>query len=417
MEGRIQAGPGAVMRCIAVLVPLALWLAGCQAPVRPAAPETAPTVSPAPATAARATTTAKVRKKAPARPPRAKLAERPLVTVPAVLTGADVFARLRNRLADPPCIDDRVVLRWQKVYGRWPPRFRASIEAVLPLLALVLDEVELHRLPAEFALLPIVESWYRPDAGTARSAYGMWQFTATTARHQGLRIEPGFDERLAPQASTRAAMRYLSELQNEFGDWKLANMAYNAGEYRVKRTLARLDPTDRRVSAASHRPPGLSMTTYEHVAKVQALACLLAQPQRFGLSLPDEVVVEPLQAVPAAAGTTLDAIAARAGVEPASLRRLNPAYPQGRLPSRGGHTVLIPRSAAARLFEPGPMLAAHAAPPRDAGTAVSTYRVVRGDTLGAIARRFRIELADLLRWNGLDIEALLQPGQKLRLAP
>jgi membrane-bound lytic murein transglycosylase D len=244
----------------------------------------------------------------------------------------------------------------------------------------------------------------------------MWQFTATTARHQGLRIEPGFDERLAPQASTRAAMRYLAEMQNEFGDWKLANMAYNAGEYRVKRTLARLEPKDRRASAASHRPPGLSMITYEHVAKVQALACLLAEPQRFGLTLPEEVVVEPLQGVPVAAGVTLDALAARAGIEPASLRRLNPAFEQGRIPSHGEHTVLVPRSAAKRLSGPGSMSAAVAAP-IDGAAAAGTYRVVRGDTLGAIARRYQIKLADLLRWNGLDVRDLLHPGQKLRLAP
>lgn len=405
------------MRCVALLVPLALLLAGCQTPVRPAAPDTAPSAAAAPTTPARNAEAAKKRKAAPARPRRAKPAETPVATELAVLRGADVFDQLRRRLAESPCIDDRVVLRWQKVYGRWPPRFSASIEAVLPLLALVLDEIELHQLPGEFALLPIVESWYRPDAGKARGTYGMWQFTATTARHQGLRIEPGFDERLAPQASTRAAMRYLAELQNEFGDWKLANMAYNAGEFRVKRTLARLDPKDRRASAASHRPPGLSMTTYEHVAKVQALACLLTQPQRFGLTLPDAVVVEPLQTVPAAAGTSLDALAARAGIEPASLRRLNPAFPQGRIPTRGQHTVLMPRGAAQRLSRPGPMLAAVAATPQDAAAAASTYRVVSGDTLGAIARRYRIKLADLLRWNGLDIRALLHPGQKLRLEP
>ena len=194
-------------------------------------------------------------------------------------------------------------------------------------------------------------------------------------------------------------------------------MAYNAGEYRLKRALARLDRQDRRVSAASHRPPGLSMTTYEHVAKVQALACLLTEPQRFGLALPDEVVVEPLQVVPAPAGTMLDALAARAGLEPARLRRLNPAFQQGHIPPRGAHTVLMPSSAAERLAEPGPMLAAVIAPARDAAAAASTHRVVRGDTLGAIARRYRVKLADLLRWNQLDVRALLHPGQQLRLEP
>ena len=195
------------MRYLGLLMPLALLLAGCQAPVRPEAPEAAAVATPAPTPLAPSAESVADRRAKPARTRRAKPAAPAVEPAPAVLHGAEVFARLRRGLADRPCVDDRVVHRWQKVYGRWPPRFRASIEAVLPLLALVLEEVEVHQLPAEFALLPIVESWYRPDAGTARGTYGMWQFTATTARHQGLRIEPGFDERLAPQASTRAAMR------------------------------------------------------------------------------------------------------------------------------------------------------------------------------------------------------------------
>jgi hypothetical protein len=51
------------------------------------------------------------------------------------------------------------------------------------------------------------------------------------------------------------------------------------------------------------------MTTYEHVAKVQALACLIAQPQRFGIELPRRTRIEPLQAVTLPPGiATLDAV-------------------------------------------------------------------------------------------------------------
>jgi membrane-bound lytic murein transglycosylase D len=63
---------------------------------------------------------------------------------------------------------------------------------------------------------------------------------------------PGFDERLAPQAATRAAMRYLAELQNRFGDWKLADMAFNAGEYRIVRAPG---PRQAGANAPSLRPP------------------------------------------------------------------------------------------------------------------------------------------------------------------
>ena len=53
-------------------------------------------------------------------------------------------------------------------------------------------------------------------------------------------MKPGYDGRLSPVDSTRAAVRYLKTLHGMFaGDWRLAVMAYNAGEYRVFGALRR----------------------------------------------------------------------------------------------------------------------------------------------------------------------------------
>lgn len=404
-----------------LLSTLVALLVACQAPRRPdPVPDAETTTSPE---------AAKPEAAEPSPPPRAAptppdAAATVPIPPPGPMRAQDVWMRLARSLADPPCVKDRVVQRWEQTYGRWPPRMRANLEAILPLMALVLDELEAHHLPGEFALLPIVESWYRPDAGSPRTAYGMWQFTTGTARHQGLRVRAGYDERLAPQASTRAAMRYLATLQNRFGDWKLANMAYNAGEYRLLRALAKAPAaTASSASAARHLPPGLSATTYEHLAKVQALACLLTQPQRFGLELPMTLEVEPLQAVTLPADLdTIDAAAHRAGLDVATMRRLNPAFLQGRVVADAPRTVVLPRSAARTLLAAAvPATQAPARPPiatRDAPSGTPRdYRVRRGDTLGAIAQRFNLRLRDLLQWNRLDVRALIRPGQRLRLEP
>ena len=71
-------------------------------------------------------------------------------------------------------------------------------------------------------------------------------------------------------------MRYLKTLHGMFaGDWRLAVMAYNAGEYRVFGALKR---SGQRANAA--RPDelvGLSGITQAYVRKLHALSCLLDQ--------------------------------------------------------------------------------------------------------------------------------------------
>jgi LysM repeat protein len=44
------------------------------------------------------------------------------------------------------------------------------------------------------------------------------------------------------------------------------------------------------------------------------------------------------------------------------------------------------------------------------------YTVVKGDTLGAIAKRFRVTVAALARWNNIANPNLIYPGQSLRVA-
>lgn len=67
------------------------------------------------------------------------------------------------------------------------------------------------------------------------------------------------------------------------------------------------------------------------------------------------------------------------------------------------------------LIRPGQRLVIHMETPGGRGAPVEAarYTVRSGDSLWEISRRLDVRLADLMRWNGLDADSVLQPGQVL----
>jgi len=385
---------------------LALALAACQPQVKPdiddpREPATEVRIKPVPSATAPATPL----------PPAA-----PVAPVPDPIdTGAEVIDRMTARFSAPICVKGQQNRHWRKRYAGYPESFARQIEQILPLMGYVVEEVERKGLPGEFALLPIVESWYRPDAIGPGGPAGMWQMIASTARNHGIRIQPGYDGRLSPIESTDAALSYLVALDGMFdGEWRAMAMGYNAGEYRIIRAFR--SSGDRRVSGESHLPRGLSRTTYDYVAKLHALACLFEKPERHGLVLPREARFVPLVRMTLPDGVqSLDQAAVRMGTDASQLRRLNPGYRQGRVVAGAPRDVLAPATALASLMAAGANPESTPAPPAPA--ADSTYTVRPGDTLSRIAARHGIPLARLFSINGLNGKSVLRPGQVLRLAP
>ena len=395
----------------------------------------------------------------------------PLPT-PVATADPSPWVRLASRFEMPGCDYSAEVLRWAQHYTRSPQRFAASWKPALPFLLLVLDEIERRQLPGEFALLPYVESHYRPLASKGNLPAGMWQLMPITARERGLRIDRDYDGRLDAIDATRVALELIERYDREFGDWRLATMAFNAGEFRVKRQLAGRDGAS--LDAAALARLDLNAITHDHLERMLALACIIGDPARFKVELPlpergDRLVTHPLD------GDVDLRVAARiAGLPLDDLRRLNAAHRGLRTATGAPRRLLVPDDRLAAFVEastahPGLLqahwrstpaqravrisdlaadspldvralaaangvavdatvaagtelltVAAHgerdAAEPPPASMPAAQHVVQAGDTLSAIARRYRVRVSELLGWNALRAKATLRLGMRLRVS-
>lgn len=372
------------------------------------------------------------------------------------------WQRLRERFAMPGCDYSAAVQTQARRYAQSPARFSASWQQAMPLLLLVVDELEKRNLPGELALLPYVESHYRLVPGKGGGPAGAWQLMPRTAVDRGLRVDRIFDERLDMLASTRVALDLLERLHRQFDDWRLATMAYNAGEFRIKAALRKAPGSD--LSAASLEALKLSPVTHQHLARVLGLACLIGEPERFGVTLPaaeesdflenvilpqriDPALAARLAGLPAFEFSRYNASASASGEFPAMAHRIllpktrieQFRHSLSRIPEdrRGAwqpYRVREPTSLAqlsSRLGIPvSALAAANAIDPganlherqdvivpsqTPAADGADVHVVRRGDTLSDIARHYGLRLAELMRWNALDRHSILRIGAPLQL--
>ncbi len=89
-----------------------------------------------------------------------------------------------------------------------------------------------YNIPESIFLgLITMESGWDPNAGNSAGAIGLTQILPSTAALMGYSPEQLKNN---PELQLEAGAKYLSSMYQEFGDWKLALAAYNAGPAAVK---------------------------------------------------------------------------------------------------------------------------------------------------------------------------------------
>lgn len=141
-------------------------------------------------------------------------------------------------------------------------------------------------VPKDLIWLAQVESVWQPRALSFAKARGIWQFIPSTGVRFGLRQDAYMDERVAPEASTRAAARYLKFLYNYFaGDWLLAMAAYNCGERNVERAIERCGYAD---FWELHQRGLLPRETQNYVPAILAVIAIAKNQRQYGFNVTPE---------------------------------------------------------------------------------------------------------------------------------
>jgi hypothetical protein len=135
------------------------------------------------------------------------------------------------------------VLKWLNYFLGTPQGREHAQKALanLPVYRAVFDDkLARYAMPEELLGVALVESGFKnlpKQKHPTQLSAGVWQFIASTARHFGLKVNAGTDERLDVEKETDAAMRYLDSLYLRFQDWNLAIASYNQGESAIQRAI------------------------------------------------------------------------------------------------------------------------------------------------------------------------------------
>jgi len=360
----------------------------------------------------------------------------------------------------------KVVKKYERWYSEHPIYTYRMFERTKRYIYYIVQEVQKRNMPMEIALLPIIESAYNPIARSNMKAVGLWQFIPSTGKNYGLKQNWWKDERSNVILSTNASLNYLEKLYKQFGTWELALAGYNAGEGKVAREIKK---NKRRKRPTDYYTISLPRETDEYVSKLIAMKHIIQNPSKFNVDVPYIPNAPYFEEVTLTEQMDIDLILKLADISSEEFELLNahhkrPLIPKeqepiiillpknkietynknlaehneplsnwvlykpkrkesimkvakrfdinlstfkrinslnGRVTFRKNSTVLIPKSNALKskytLKGTGDYNY----------TSVGTHHVSKGDTLGGIARKYKVSIEDLKEFNELDSHIII----------
>ena len=301
------------------------------------------------------------------------------------------------------------------------------------------DAFARQNVPLEIKYLAVVESALNPKAVSKMGATGLWQFMYGTGKQYALKIDSYIDERSDPLKATAAASEYMSKMFNIFGDWELVLASYNSGPGNVTKAIRRSGGKTKYWDIRNHLPK----ETQGYVPAFLATMYLFEYHKEHGIN-PQRAVVKNFETdtVQIKNQMSFKQIADLLDMPQSQIQLLNPSYKLNVVPFYQGeaHYLRLPKDKIAtfvsnenKIYDyvayqsrnktmPA-QLALKVMPKAKAklektvepiDTDVKWYKVQKGDNLGTIAAKYKVNVIDLKKWNNLKSNAVAL-GRNLKL--
>ncbi len=296
-------------------------------------------------------------------------------------------------------------------------RFLGLGEYYFPIYEKALKEAG---LPDELKYLSVIESALNPFAVSRVGATGLWQFMHATAKQYGLKMDYFVDERRDPHLATAAAIEYLKNSYELYGDWLLAIASYNCGTGNVNRAISRAGGSYNFWDIRPYLPTETRNYVPAFIAATYAMTYAAEHNIPSGdfdfSSLNDTILIDRY--------VSINQLSKVLDIPKQELVYLNPKYKKDvingtkdnpmdiRLPIEKKELFVAYRDSLLNL--PNFVLASYKPTYNYTEGGNTVHKVRSGETLSTIANRYKVNVQDIKVWNNLRSTKIVV-GQRLTI--
>lgn len=347
-----------------------------------------------------------------------------------IKTSDTVYA---ERLRDIPSIIDMPYNSMvRQCIDRYATRNRSLVSYMLGIaefyMPMIEAEIDKHNMPHELKYLPVIESALNPKAVSRAGAKGLWQFMFATGKLYGLKSNNYIDDRFDPLKATHAGLNYLRDLHKFFNRWDLAIAAYNCGPGNVKKAILRSGGKTDFWEIYRYLP----RETRGYLPALIAANYIMTYHEEHGICPMEPALPIGTDTLHIRKNLHFKQIEKYCDINIEDIRALNPQYIKDIVPGEAErYVVRLTNDAISRFityedsiynynkeeFFPNSNIAKmlKEAKANDDGRGTLKYHKIRnGETLGSIARKYRVTVKQIMKWNNMR-NTKIRAGKRLKI--